>query len=76
MKHVSAISLLALALILTGCASLFSDPLQSAYESGQISKEEYETRRLERDEAMARKAPAHWQLQQSLSECHSKLAHE
>jgi len=62
---------------MAGCASLFEDPLQTAYESGEISsREEYERLRLERDEALARRAAAHWELQQTFSEHHSKLRQE
>jgi len=56
-----------------GCASLFRDPLLAEYQSGRISKEEFERRSLEQEEALARSAPAHWQLQQTAAENHSEL---
>lgn len=76
MKGVRTIVLFGLVTVAAGCASLFQDPLQSAYESGEISSQEYEQLRLERDEALARRAPAHWELQQMFSEHHSKLRQE
>lgn len=76
MKVVRAIALFGLVMGMAGCASLFEDPLQTAYESGEISSQEYERLRLERDEAMARRAAAHWELQQTFSEHQSKLRQE
>jgi len=76
MKRWSVIALVASMWLAVGCSSLFRDPLRVAYESGKISKEEYRQRCLERDAEMARKAPAHWELQQTFSENRTKLTPE
>lgn len=73
MKSLHAITLFACVLLVSGCASMWSDPLRAAYDSGEISKEEYEARELEQEEALARSAPAYWELQYTISENRSSL---
>jgi hypothetical protein len=60
-------------LLLSGCRSLFADPLEAAYRSGSISTEEYNARRQVREERLARAAPAHWELRQLITQNQSKL---
>lgn len=61
MKVSLAILIAACAVCPLGCASLFHDPLLAAYESGEISKEEYDKRTLETEESLARTSPAYWE---------------
>jgi len=76
MKSACAIALVAITLTLAGCASLFTDSLDASYQSGEISKEEYESGCQEREAALALDDPAHWELQQTISENRAKLASE
>jgi hypothetical protein len=68
MRVLSAIAFIVATLFLQGCAALFDDPLRAAYRAGEISREEYEARCLERYESLARRSAAHSEL---LHACHA-----
>ena len=53
---------------LCGCASIFRDPLHSAYTNGEISKEEYERLSRQKEEELARTSPAFWEREQTASQ--------
>lgn len=73
MNRSCAILLGAAALVLSGCASVLTDPLEVAYAAGEISEADYQAACLQRDEALARDCAAHWELQQTFSQHRAKL---
>jgi hypothetical protein len=73
MKSFTVVQMVVVAVLLTGCASVFQDPLRSAYEAGEISDEEYHALVAERDQAFARNSPAHTEFLHFRLENQSKL---
>jgi len=73
MRIIFVILLAGTAVCLSGCSSLFSDPLRTAYESGEISKEEYERRSREQEQSLARSSPAYWQREQTAAQNRAQL---
>ena len=61
---------------LTGCSSIFHDPLQASYQSGEISQEEYARQSQEVEQGLARTSPAYWERQQTAEENRSQLNRE
>ena len=55
---------------------MFGDPIKAAYESGEISKEEYEALSRDKEASLAREDPAYWELDHTVSQARAKLAHE
>ena len=73
MKPFAFVQMFIVAMLLSGCASVFHDPLRNAYEAGEISDDEYQALLAERDEAFARSSPAHSEFLQTRLENQSKL---
>ena len=73
MKYLVSIILLSCLLGLVGCASVFHDPLESAYNRGELSREEYEKLSHQQEDKLARSSPAYWERQQTAAQIHYEL---
>jgi len=73
MKCFVSIILLACLHGLVGCASVFHDPLESAYSRGELSRDEYDQLSRQHEEELARSSPAYWERQQTAAQIHYDL---